>query len=338
MYAHWKSFAAAVDCPSLTFTTDGDAPWSVQSTTTHDGKSAARSEAISDGQFSALQTTVSGPGKITFWWYVSCDGSPAYEWDRLALYVDGVKIDYISGTDKGWTQKSHTITSTGSHVIRWAYIKDGSVSDGDDLGIIDQVVWTPMSANVSGPVGAEKAKVAGGAADADGVESSLSELAVGTFDGAVFEELGAVGTVALTVASDGAISGKMLKDGLVQTLSADEVTFAFDESASFRRVVATGDGWIAWQNLWKTEPLATVAKSFAEAPVLVTPDGVSLKFSASGAVTAKYGVNSCSSVLIPQTDGRYALYLYFPPKAGVFEGYAAEIPLVWDGAAFMLAE
>lgn len=34
---------------------------------------------------------------------------------------------------------------------------------------------------------------------------------------------------------------------------------------------------------------------------------------------------------------RFALFLYFPPKAGKFEGYGAEIPLVWDGAAFSVA-
>ena len=81
-----------------------------------------------------------------------------------------------------------------------------------------------------------------------------------------------------------------------------------------------------------------MAEPFAEAPVLVTPDGVSLKFSSSGAVTAKYGAYSCSSVLIPQADGSYALYLYFAPKANEFEGYAAEVPLGWDGAAFSLGK
>ena len=34
---------------------------------------------------------------------------------------------------------------------------------------------------------------------------------------------------------------------------------------------------------------------------------------------------------------RFALFLYFPPQAGKFEGYGAEIPLVWDGAAFSVA-
>ena len=35
---------------------------------------------------------------------------------------------------------------------------------------------------------------------------------------------------------------------------------------------------------------------------------------------------------------RFTLFLYFPPKAGKFEGYTAEVPLVWDGANFSLRE
>ena len=106
--------------------------------------------------------------------------------------------------------------------------------------------------------------------------------------------------------------------------------------------VLTGDVSVAvYQNLWKTEPWKTTAKQFAKAKALEIPlDGgaVTLKFASSGAVTAK-GVfgkysASCSSVLIPQDDGEFVVFLYFPPKAGKFEGYAGIVRLVWDGAAF----
>ena len=71
---------------------------------------------------------------------------------------------------------------------------------------------------------------------------------------------------------------------------AEEITV--DELA---RGVVSGDGWIAWQNVWKAEPWKSAAEPFAEAPVLVTPDGVELKFSSSGAVTAKLGTAIRSS-------------------------------------------
>ena len=128
----------------------------------------------------------------------------------------------------------------------------------------------------------------------------------------------------------------------------------------------------AWQNLWKNEPWKTKAKPFAKAPTLdvqvdggtdgaVVPGVVTLKFASSGAVTAK-GVfttgydekkkkditfsASCSSVLIPvasvegQTSSASAssffVCLYFPPKAGKFDGCAAIVGVEWTGSSFKL--
>ena len=172
-------------------------------------------------------------------------------------------------------------------------------------------------------------------------------------------------------------NGKMAFTNEVE-VSAEEMRLGEDASPHRRGVVTGGpqysaaaaaeDGrppeWTAWQNLWKTEPWKTDAKPFAKAPALAIdagtrdacpyPGTITLKFAASGAVTASgkfvtgqdakgknvvYSV-SCSSVLVPEADaagaGRpsYRIFLYFPPKAGKFEGYADEIPLVWGGVEF----
>ena len=129
----------------------------------------------------------------------------------------------------------------------------------------------------------------------------------------------------------------------------NEVTVSASALGDSVRGIATGEGLKAWQNLWKTEPWKTVAKPFANKTLVLSgvadglpteQDSISLKFAATGAVTAKYGTYSCSSVLIPQGENEngYTVYLYFPPKAGKFEGYTAEVPLVWDGANFSLRE
>ena len=329
VYAQWEeTLADAVDCPSLTFTTGGDKPWEVYYSDYHKGSSSIRSGEIDNSQSSWIQTTVSGPGWISFWGVASCEEG----YDCLKFLVDGQEVTGFTGTGDDWKQVVSYKITAGSHVLKWIYIKDSSTSKGKDLGLIDEINWTPSSANISAQIVKPEQT-----AD-DGTELSLAELAAGTFDGVVAGADGGVaGVVTLTVSADGAISGKVLKDGLVRTITADEVTLAIDESAPFRRAVATGDGWIAWQNVWKAEPWKSAAEPFAEAPVLVTPDGVELKFSSSGAVTAKLGAYSCSSVLIPvasPSTPNFSLYLYFPPKAGEFEGYAAEIPLAWDGAAF----
>ncbi len=235
----------------------------------------------------------------------------------------------------------------------------------------------------------------------------LPEWAVGTFDGYVAGTRDACpyqGLVTLTVAANGKISGKVLKDGLTWTLAAtsfdavecpasdvegdaspvfratvvgksgkmaftNEVTVAAEEVAGYRGVASGWAAseppveWTAWQNLWKTEPWKTEAKPFAKAPALAIdvgtrdacpyPGTVTLKFAASGAVTASgkfvtgqdakgkdivYSA-SCSSVLVPAgardaRPYRFALFLYFPPKAGKFEGYSDEVSLVWDGKTF----
>ncbi len=86
------------------------------------------------------------------------------------------------------------------------------------------------------------------------------------------------------------------------------------------RGVVTAAKWTAWQNLWKDEPWKTAA-------------GVLLKFAASGAVTAKYGGYSCSTMLIPVEGNEYEMFVYFPPK-GTFAGYGAVVSLVWNGESF----
>ena len=126
-------------------------------------------------------------------------------------------------------------------------------------------------------------------------------------------------------------------------------------------MVGDGARMEAVQNLWKTESWKKVAKPFANKKLPIPVDGmdgvfasatIELKFAASGAVTAsgKFVTGkdakgkdivhsaSCSSVLIPQGDDTYTVYLFFPPKKDAkgnvtFAGYAKLIPLVWNEEA-----
>ena len=216
----------------------------------------------------------------------------------------------------------------------------------------------------------------------------LPDWSVGTFDGAM--EIGTdglVGLVSLAVASNGKISGKIIDADGTWKLSAaafdaadagpvfratvigkngknvitNEMEVAVEEfdaarpvNGPCRRGVVTSDGWMAWQNLWKSEPWKTEAKAFAKAKPLVVGE-VTLKFAASGAVTASgkfvtgldakgkdvvYSAN-CSGVLVPAAgegdECPYRVFLHFPPNAKKdFDGFSAEVPLVWDGAEFSI--
>ena len=135
-YAHWTprlGLAAASEWP-YEFTTQN---WCGQGAVAHDGKDALRSGIVYDGQNSYLQTRVTGPGTLTFWWAVSCEGGGN---DALRLLVDGSQVKMITG-DVGWTKVTVPISGSGTHVIKWNYTKNGSVTKGEDFGWLDQVSW-----------------------------------------------------------------------------------------------------------------------------------------------------------------------------------------------------
>lgn len=63
----------ALNNTALVWTTHGDAEWFAQTSTSHDGEAAAQSGDIGDSQSSHLETTVAGPGTLSFYWKVSSE-------------------------------------------------------------------------------------------------------------------------------------------------------------------------------------------------------------------------------------------------------------------------
>jgi len=54
------------------------------------------------------------------------------------LHIDTVRQDRISGT-VDWQQKSYTITTAGTHTLKWRYTKNGGVTGGSDCAWVDYV-------------------------------------------------------------------------------------------------------------------------------------------------------------------------------------------------------
>lgn len=132
------SLAEALDAPSLVWTSSasGGGTWYPQSANTHDGVDAARSGSITHGANTFLETTVIGPGTLTFWWSVSSEGN----YDFLEFHINGtLQSGRISGSGS-WQQKTYALTSA-TNVLRWRYVKDSSASSGSDCGWVDQVVF-----------------------------------------------------------------------------------------------------------------------------------------------------------------------------------------------------
>jgi len=126
----------ALDCPDWTLRSGGDAEWFGQTGRTHDNVDAAQSGAIADGQTSYFETTVTGPGTLSFWYSVSTE----VHCDELVVYVDGDWRFKASGSID-WQQYS-IVFPGGDHVVKFAYEKDVNGSDGDDAVYLDQLTWT----------------------------------------------------------------------------------------------------------------------------------------------------------------------------------------------------
>ncbi|HWN95273.1 MAG TPA: immunoglobulin domain-containing protein [Methylomirabilota bacterium] len=139
----------ALDANNFTWS-PGSPAWVGQSLVTHDGVDAARSPVIGSSQTATMQTTITGPGTISYWWKTSSETNRDY----LIFYAGSgsTELARISG-DRAWQQTNFTLPS-GNQTLRWTYSKNGSTNFGQDRGWVDQFVFTPVPPTItSQPVG-----------------------------------------------------------------------------------------------------------------------------------------------------------------------------------------
>lgn len=136
----------ALNSPALTWKTGGSANWVAQTNTTHDGVGAAQSGYIWHNQETYLETTVEGPGVLSFWWKVSSESG----FDFLTFRTNGTAHSSISGT-VNWQQMNVNIPA-GMQTLRWAYKKDIGLNAGWDLAWLDEVTFTSPSLRLAAPV------------------------------------------------------------------------------------------------------------------------------------------------------------------------------------------
>jgi len=143
-----------VDTSGIAWTTSVEAPWFVETATSHDGVDAAQSGCLlgsAGNPESWVKASVAGPGDLAFWW--RSDGG---EQAQIRVEVDDGESVNLTG-DGDWDE--HTLTlPVGNHVIRWVYARQAT-----DAGAawLDQVTFTPGPAlpvlashyDISGVVG-----------------------------------------------------------------------------------------------------------------------------------------------------------------------------------------
>lgn len=125
-----QTLGQALNAPGLTWTmsgTGGGMGWFVENTAffTHDGVSAVRSSAGAFQSFT-LQTTVTGPGKITFWWNDNFSSS------TLAFTVSGILV--TNTYQWGFWRKETIFLGAGSQTLRW-------INSGTNVGGVNQTVY-----------------------------------------------------------------------------------------------------------------------------------------------------------------------------------------------------
>ena len=140
----------ALDATGMVWTTDGDAKWfglkdDATNTFSHDGIDVARSglapEDFEQLSFDSwIQTTVTGPGTLKFWWRMA-----GLEADQFYLSVGGSLKTNVPPDDGTW-QEEIVAVPAGSKTLKWTYLRDDFIStDDSDGAYLDQVRFFPAT-------------------------------------------------------------------------------------------------------------------------------------------------------------------------------------------------
>ena len=138
------TLADALDAPSLTFTTGGDAEWMpVIDGTANTGHSSAQSGAVGVNAETWMETVLTGLGTISFRWKADCekDVSDRAVWDRLSVFTNGVEAARMDGVTE-WHKV--TLPISGKTAIRWSFYRDGYDPPGEthrNCGWVDAIEW-----------------------------------------------------------------------------------------------------------------------------------------------------------------------------------------------------
>ncbi|MET0262360.1 MAG: putative Ig domain-containing protein [Rariglobus sp.] len=257
----------AVGASDLAWAQGGNRLWVLDREVFVDGRSAIRSGAVQGDEQSWVETTVTGPGELSFRWKVSSEENtwqpgdpwdpetmpdPTAPYDRLEFSMNGERQEFISG-DVNWTQRSYAVPA-GTHTLRWTYQKDPYTSLGEDAGWLDQVIYAraeppsmvaPMPAVVGEGAGYSYQIIATNAAtsySATGLPAGLTlDESTGVIRGA--PELAGIYTVLLGATNPhGTASASLILTVQTRFVAWSEAR-GLVNAPSLAQADADGDGW-----------------------------------------------------------------------------------------------
>jgi len=118
-------------------------PWTVTSETAFEGNYCMKStnSGIASST-SAIEATVNMGSDGTVSFAALCQGEGTSTiWDKCRFLIDGAEQFSYGANMPGWNEYSFPISS-GSHILRWEYSKDGSVNPTGDAMYVDNISFS----------------------------------------------------------------------------------------------------------------------------------------------------------------------------------------------------
>jgi alpha-tubulin suppressor-like RCC1 family protein len=131
-------FPTALNTAGLTWTSSGNAVWFPETTVTYDGVDAAQSGEVGWFGSSTLQTSVRGPGILTFWWMFSPSTAPS---NSLSFSSSQGSNSATVYSITGWQQRTFYL-GAGQQTLTWKYLRSNRTVSS--IGLVDQVSFTPF--------------------------------------------------------------------------------------------------------------------------------------------------------------------------------------------------
>jgi len=126
----------ALNTTNLIWSTSASGPWFPESSVNHDGAAAAQSGSLAWPQSSTLQTTVTGPGTLVFWWMV-------YQYsDTLSFSSSGASPQSAATGSTSWQMKTLYL-GAGNQPLQWTFRRSPFNGSAQDVGWLDQVSFIP---------------------------------------------------------------------------------------------------------------------------------------------------------------------------------------------------
>jgi len=127
------------DFTAYPYTFGGNLPWVITNVNPYEGVFSAKSGAITHSQSSQmiLQYEVSNNDSISFYRKVSSESG----YDYMRFYINNVKVGEWAG-NVAWSKVAYPVAA-GLRTFKWEYMKDFTVSSGDDCAWVDYITLPP---------------------------------------------------------------------------------------------------------------------------------------------------------------------------------------------------